>query len=78
MHVFFDLGENWVVGQVPRSEPDFGFYSSHCLKRDYFVRSLVGSGKNMEVRMKPLTGHINRCGTYFPPNNIYDFLKTED
>ena len=76
--VFFDVGENWVVGQVPRSEPNFGFYSSHCLKRDYFIRSLVRSGRYMKSRMKPPKGHTNRWGTYFPPNNLYDFLKAED
>ena len=78
MPVFFDVGENWVVGQVPRNEPTFGFYSSHILKRDYFIRSFAMSGRYMKGRMKPPTGHTNEGGPYFPPNNLYDFLKAED
>ena len=77
--IFIDTGiDGWVIGQVPQSEADFGFYKSHYLQKDYFIRSLIMSGRYLKTKMKSPAGHTNRWGTYFPPDNLYDFLKAEN
>ena len=77
--IFIDTGiDGWVIGQVPQSEADFGFYKSHYLQKDYFIRSLIMSGRYLKTKMKSPAGQTNRWGTYFPPDNLYDFLKAEN
>ena len=74
--VFDDVGiDDWLIGQVPQREADYGFYNRHYLKKDYFTRSLVKSGKYQAPRIRTPQGRRDYLGRLIPSDNLYEFLK---